>query len=191
MTGGKAVAAPDRRVLEQARRNERRDAVPFLPDQQQQRRRAKRQQSENFRQRAGANVLDLRERENDISLLAQSFLNRFAAQVPKKGLAFDRDAIRAINAHQWPGNVRELENSVRRAVIMAEGKHLTAKDLGLTSGVTGNVATLKSAREALEREFIQRGLRKHAGKITAAATDLGVSRPTLYELMEKLEIARD
>ena len=133
----------------------------------------------------------LRERENDISMLAQAFLNRFAAQVPKKGLAFDRDAIRAINAHQWPGNVRELENSVRRAVIMAEGKHLTAKDLGLTSAITGNVATLKSAREALEREFIQRALRKHAGKITAAATDLGVSRPTLYELMEKLEIARD
>jgi two-component system NtrC family response regulator len=133
----------------------------------------------------------LRERENDISLLAQSFLNRFAAQVPKKGLAFDRDAIRSINTHQWPGNVRELENSVRRAVIMAEGKHLTAKDLGLTSGVTGNIATLKNAREALEREFIQRALRKHAGKITAAATDLGVSRPTLYELMDKLEIARD
>jgi two-component system NtrC family response regulator len=133
----------------------------------------------------------LRDRENDITMLAQAFLNRFAAQVPKKGLAFDRDAIRSINAHQWPGNVRELENSVRRAVIMAEGKHLTAKDLGLTSSVTGNVATLKSAREALEREFIQRALRKHAGKITAAATDLGVSRPTLYELMDKLEIARD
>jgi two-component system NtrC family response regulator len=133
----------------------------------------------------------LRDRENDISLLAQAFLNRFATQVPKKGLAFDRDAIRSINTHQWPGNVRELENSVRRAVIMAEGKHLTAKDLGLTSGVTGNIATLKNAREALEREFIQRALRKHAGKITAAATDLGVSRPTLYELMDKLEIARD
>jgi two-component system, NtrC family, response regulator len=133
----------------------------------------------------------LRDRENDISLLAQSFLNRFAAQIPKKGLAFDRDAIRAINTHLWPGNVRELENSVRRAVIMAEGKHLTARDLGLTSAMTGNIATLKNAREALEREFIQRALRKHAGKITAAATDLGVSRPTLYELMEKLEIARD
>jgi two-component system NtrC family response regulator len=133
----------------------------------------------------------LRDRENDITMLAQAFLNRFAAQVPKKGLAFDREAIHALNTHPWPGNVRELENSVRRAVIMAEGKHLTAKDLGLASAITGNVATLKSAREALEREFIQRALRKHAGKITAAATDLGVSRPTLYELMEKLEIARD
>ncbi|HTV40848.1 MAG TPA: PEP-CTERM-box response regulator transcription factor [Candidatus Sulfotelmatobacter sp.] len=133
----------------------------------------------------------LRDRENDISLLAQAFLNRFATQHSKKGLAFERDALRSLNTHLWPGNVRELENSVRRAVIMAEGKRLTAKDLGLMSGVVGNVATLKSAREALEREFIQRALRKHAGKITAAATDLGVSRPTLYELMEKLEIARD
>ncbi|MGH8023552.1 MAG: sigma 54-interacting transcriptional regulator, partial [Limisphaerales bacterium] len=96
----------------------------------------------------------LRERENDISMLAQAFLNRFAGQMTKKGLAFDRDAIRAINAHQWPGNVRELENSVRRAVIMAEGKHLTAKDLGLAARFAGNVATLKNAREALEREFI-------------------------------------
>ena len=85
----------------------------------------------------------------------------------------------------------DIENNIRRAVIMAEGKHLTARDLGLTSAMTGNIATLKNAREALEREFIQRALRKHAGKITAAATDLGVSRPTLYELMEKLEIARD
>jgi len=133
----------------------------------------------------------LRDRENDISLLAQAFLNRFAAQIPKEGLAFDREAIRSINTHQWPGNVRELENSVRRAVIMAEGKHLTTKDLGLSSAMGLNFATLKSAREALEREFIQRALRKHSGKITAAATDLGVSRPTLYELMEKLDIARE
>lgn len=133
----------------------------------------------------------LRDRENDITMLAQAFLNRFAAQAPQKGLTFEREAIRVLNTHLWPGNVRELENSVRRAVIMAEGKNLTAKDLGLGSAITGNVATLKSAREALEREFIQRALRKHAGKITAAATDLGVSRPTLYELMEKLEIVRD
>jgi two-component system, NtrC family, response regulator len=132
----------------------------------------------------------LRDRENDISLLAQSFLDRFTSQTPKKGIAFDREAVRVINAHLWPGNVRELENCIRRAVIMAEGKHLTANDLGLNSANEGKLTTLKSAREALEREFIQRALRKHSGRITAAATDLGVSRPTLYELMEKLEIAR-
>jgi len=132
----------------------------------------------------------LRERENDILLLAQSFLNRFADQIPKKGLAFDREAVRAINSHLWPGNVRELENCVRCAVIMAEGKYLTTKDLGLNFATSANINTLKHAREALEREFIQRALRKHSGRITAAATDLGVSRPTLYEMMDKLEIAR-
>jgi two-component system NtrC family response regulator len=74
----------------------------------------------------------LRERENDIHLLAQSFLQRFAAQVKKVGLTFDRGAVRALTSHSWPGNVRELENCVRRAVIMAEGKRLTAQDLELT-----------------------------------------------------------
>ena len=132
----------------------------------------------------------LRERGNDIPLLAQSFLHRFAAQIPKEGMAFDKEAINAMNSHSWPGNVRELENCVRRAVIMAEGKHLTTPDLGLAPATGGNLGTLKSAREAVERDIIQRVLRKHSGKITPAATELGISRPTLYELMEKLEIAR-
>ena len=75
----------------------------------------------------------LRERENDIRFLAQSFLQRFGAQSHKTGLSFDPEAFRAMNRHGWPGNVRELENSVRRAVIMAESKRLTAKDLELAS----------------------------------------------------------
>ena len=132
----------------------------------------------------------LRERENDIPLLAQSFLHRFAAQIPKEGMAFDKEAIQSMNSHPWPGNVRELENCVRRAVIMAEGKHLTTQDLGLAPATGGSLGTLKSAREAVERDIIQRVLRKHSGKITQAATELGISRPTLYELMEKLGIAR-
>ena len=132
----------------------------------------------------------LRERENDIPLLAQSFLHRFAAQVSKEGLTFDKEAVRAMNTHSWPGNVRELENCVRRAVIMAEGKRLTVQDLGLTVVAGESLGTLKSARETVEREVIQRALRKHSGKIAATATELGVSRPTLYELMEKLGIAR-
>jgi len=132
----------------------------------------------------------LRERENDIFMLAQSFLQRFAVQVKKTGLTFDKGAVRALNSHSWPGNVRELENCVRRAVIMAEGKRLTAQDLELASA-TGNTGTLKEAREATEREMIQRALRKHSGKITSAAMELGISRPTLYELMEKLGIARE
>ena len=132
----------------------------------------------------------LRERENDICMLAQSFLQRFAAQIKKTGLTFDKTAVRALSSHSWPGNVRELENCVRRAVIMAEGKRLTVQDLELTS-VTGNMGTLKDAREAVEREMIGRALRKYSGRITNAATELGISRPTLYELMEKLGISRE
>jgi two-component system, NtrC family, response regulator len=131
----------------------------------------------------------LRDREGDVRLLAQSFLQRFAVEAKKAGMAFDRDAVRAMNNHTWPGNVRELENCVRRAVIMAEGKRLTVQDLELSSAAA-NFATLKDAREAAEREMVQRTLRKHSGKIAPAAIELGVSRPTLYELMEKLGIAR-
>ena len=133
----------------------------------------------------------LRERENDISLLGQSFLQRFALQVKKAGLTFDRAAIRALNSHSWPGNVRELENCVRRAVIMAEGKRLTVQDIELTPVASGNFGTLKEAREAVEREIVEHVLRKHSGNIAAAATELGISRPTLYELMKKLGIARE
>ena len=133
----------------------------------------------------------LRERENDVRLLAQFFLNRFAAQVNKTNLAFDPDAIRALNKHAWPGNVRELENCIRRAVIMADGRRVTARDLELEpSGLGANVVTLKDAREAVERQMVQQALKKHGGKIAPAAVELGLSRPTLYELMDKLGIVR-
>ena len=134
----------------------------------------------------------LRDRENDIRLLAQFFLQRFAAQINKSGLTFDAEALRALNRHAWPGNIRELENCVKRAVIMAEGKRLTAQDLELAAANSGaGFTTLKDARENVEREMVQQALRKNSGKITAAANDLGISRPTLYELMEKLGIVRE
>jgi len=133
----------------------------------------------------------LRDRENDVRVLAQFFLKRFATEVGKPGLAFDPEALRVLNKHSWPGNVRELENCVRRAVIMADGKRVTASDLELTPGVAANAVTLKEAREAVERQMIQQALRKHGGKIAPAAVELGLSRPTLYELMEKLGIARE
>ena len=112
-------------------------------------------------------------------------------EVQEGGLAFDREAVRALNSHSWPGNVRELENCVRRAVIMAEGKRLTVQDLELPAAAGANLGTLKDAREAVEREMVQRTLRKYSGKIAPAAVELGVSRPTLYELMEKLGIAKE
>ena len=134
----------------------------------------------------------LRARETDIILLAQAFLQRFATLNGKPSLVFGQEAQKAINHHKWPGNVRELENRVRRAVIMAEGKRLTANDLELGDILSApQTATLKDAREALEREMIQQSLRKHSGKITSVAAELGVSRPTLYELMDKLGIVRE
>jgi len=127
----------------------------------------------------------LRDRGTDVRLLAQFFLSRFAAQGNKPNLAFDQDAIRALNRHTWPGNVRELENCVRRAAIMADGRRVTAADLELNaSGVGPNVVTLKDAREAVERQMVQQAL------IAAAAAELGLSRPTIYELMEKLGISK-
>jgi two-component system NtrC family response regulator len=134
----------------------------------------------------------LRARETDIQLLAQSFLQRFGTFNGKNNLAFGQDAIRALNHHKWPGNVRELENRVRRAVIMAEGKRLTAEDLELGEIRSApQTSTLKDARENIERELIQQALRKHSGKVTSVAAELGVSRPTLYELMDKLGIVRE
>jgi len=133
----------------------------------------------------------LRDRDHDVRLLAQFFLAKFAAQVNKPNLVFDQDAIRTLNKHDWPGNVRELENCIRRAVIMSEGRRVTAKDLELnTSGQGPNVTTLKEAREAVERQMVQQALKKHGGKIAPAAVELGLSRPTLYELMEKLGISK-
>ena len=134
----------------------------------------------------------LRQRGEDIALLASEFLRRYAAQHGKKQLTLAPDAFNAITAYEWPGNVRELQNRVQRAVIMAEGKRLTANDLELEPiSSPASVPTLREAREGVEREIVQAALRRHGGKITSAAQDLGISRPTLYELMEKLGLGKD
>ena len=133
----------------------------------------------------------VRDRGEDIILLAQSFMQQFSAESGKSGLTLGQDATRAIRRHSWPGNVRELQNRVRRAVIMSSGKRLSAEDLELeksSDSVEG--LSLKDAREALEKDMIQRALKKHSGKITAAAMELGISRPTFYELMEKLGVQK-
>jgi two-component system NtrC family response regulator len=134
----------------------------------------------------------LREREGDTRLLAQYFLHRFAGEIGKRGLTFDRDALRAMGRYSWPGNIRELENRVRRAVIMTEGKRVTIQDLELEgTAALVQAATLKAARETLDRGMVLQALRKHSWKIAPAAAELGVSRPTLYELMEKLGVAKE
>ena len=137
-------------------------------------------------------VPPLRERGDDIILVAQNFLNYYGAEHAKPGLTFAPDALRALNLHRWPGNVRELQNRVQRAVIMANGKRVSAGNLELTDALSAlPPQTLREARESVEREVVQDALRRHRGKVTAAALELGISRPTLYELMEKLGIDRD
>lgn len=139
----------------------------------------------------GIEIPSLRERGEDVVLMAKFFLDRFAAQNRKKNLLFAPDAHRAFYTHSWPGNVRELQNRIQRAVIMAEGKRITAEDMELEEAAgpaTGS--TLKEARETTERELVQRALKRYSGKIAPAAAELGISRPTLYELMEKLGVEK-
>jgi two-component system NtrC family response regulator len=139
-------------------------------------------------------LLPLRERGEDVGFLAREFLQRYSDQDGRPKLVFAPDALRAINSHSWPGNVRELQNRVKRGVIMAGGSRVTAKDLELQRDkgvVASGATTLRQAREHVERELIEQALRRHSGKITTAAADLGISRPTLYELMEKLGIPNE
>src|SRR5438477_5864926 len=134
----------------------------------------------------------LRERGDDAMSLAQEFLQRYAAQNGRSNVTFAPEALRAINKHRWPGNVRELQNRIKRAVIMADSRRITERDLELdaTEGMSGS-ATLKEARESIEREMVQRALKRNLGRISSAAAELGISRPTLYELMDKLGISRE
>ncbi len=133
----------------------------------------------------------LSDRGEDVVLVAKEFLERFAAKNGKKGLSFTPGAVQAMMKYAWPGNIRELQNRVQRAVIMADTKRITASDLELTETVEKPVLTLREARENAEREAVTASLGRNGGKISAAAAELGISRPTLYELMEKLGMARD
>jgi two-component system NtrC family response regulator len=138
-------------------------------------------------------LLPLRERGEDIVFLAREFLQRYAAQEGQPKLVFAPDALRSMTRYSWPGNVRELQNRVKRAVIMASGSRVTAKDLELaqTQDMASVATTLRQAREHVEREMIQQALKRNAGRITSTAAELGISRPTLYELMQKLGITKE
>jgi two-component system NtrC family response regulator len=133
----------------------------------------------------------LTQREGDVLMLAKDFLERHALESGKQLLGFTPSALRRLEAHRWPGNVRELDNRIKRAVLMAEGKTVTPEDLELASPYSdSNGRGLKGAREALERDLIQRVLAKHRGNLSQSAAELGVSRPTLYDLIKKLAVAR-
>jgi two-component system, NtrC family, response regulator len=126
----------------------------------------------------------LRERIGDAVLLAQHFKNRFCASEGRPTMHFSPDAIAAIEAHGWPGNVREMENCIKRAVIMAEGTQITTADLGLPeAGAADESIDLRTARDAAEYKVMVKALARSGGNIARAAEMLGVSRPTLYDLM--------
>jgi len=133
----------------------------------------------------------LREREGDVFMLAKAFLNRYAEEAKRRITGFTNQAMRAIENYSWPGNVRELENRIKRAVIMAEGNKISPADLELgMHHAKDEFLNLKEAREAMEKEMILKALTKTKDNVTRAAEALGISRPTLYELMEKLGIER-
>jgi two-component system NtrC family response regulator len=134
----------------------------------------------------------LRERKGDISLLAMALLQRYVFENKKKVTGFTPQAMKALGSYDWPGNIRELENRIKRAVIMAEGTKLTPEDLELISPSTKyEERGLRGARETVEKDLIERVLMKNKGNITKAAKELEISRPTLYEMMEKLGIEKD
>lgn len=133
----------------------------------------------------------LRERGEDICLLANFFLNRYITEFGKKIRGLSPAAEHALRTYAWPGNVRELENKIKRAILMAEGAFLEPIDLGFESEEQAAVTfptdkmTLKQARDRLEREMLVDSLKSYAGNIAKASEHLGVSRPTFYDLMKK------
>jgi len=133
------------------------------------------------------NIPPLRARSGDAALLAHAFVRRFAEEQNRGGISLREDALRAIDAHSWPGNVRELENCIKRAVIMADANQITADDVGL-SGAGDNekgVLDLRHARDDAERRAIIAALARADGNVVKASELLGVSRPTLYDLMHR------
>jgi two-component system, NtrC family, response regulator len=131
----------------------------------------------------------LAERHGDATLLAKHFLNRFAKEMNPQVKGFAPSALAAINDWPWPGNVRELENRMKRAVIMAEGKLITAEDLDLSTGeANGQPVNLKAAREEADRKAIRQAIARTEGNISNAAKLLGISRPTLYDLLKQYGI---
>jgi two-component system NtrC family response regulator len=135
-------------------------------------------------------IPSLAERHGDATLLAKHFLARFAREMNPQVKGFSPGALGAINAWPWPGNVRELENRIKRAVIMSEGKLVTTDDLDLSErgGPEPMPVNLKSAREAADRKAIRRALAETENNISGAAKLLGISRPTLYDLMKQYQL---
>jgi two-component system NtrC family response regulator len=143
------------------------------------------------------NVPPLKERENDIRLLANAFLERYNVMFKKKIKGFSKSALEAIENYDWPGNVRELENKLQKAVITADSNIIESHHLGLQEQmeIHGESLkkryegiTLKEARKKLEKDLIERVVKRHNGNIKRASEELGISRPTLYDLIDKYKL---
>jgi two-component system NtrC family response regulator len=136
-------------------------------------------------------IPSLAERAGDAVLLARHFTNRFAREMNPKVQGLAPDALAAIDAYAWPGNVRELENRVKRAVIMADGKMLGVADLDLPGSSTGDALpiNLRAAREVADRKAIRQALSRTDNNISGAAKLLGISRPTLYDLLKQYRLS--
>ena len=131
----------------------------------------------------------LAERHGDVTLLAQHFLQRFARELNPQVKGLTPEALAALNDWKWPGNVRELENRIKRAVIMSDGRLVGAADLDLGEPDAGSeFLNLKAAREAADRKAIRQALARTENNISSAAKLLGVSRPTLYDLMKQYDL---
>jgi DNA-binding NtrC family response regulator len=128
-------------------------------------------------------VPPLRERRDDLVTLAEHFFHVYASEKSPRLKGFSNRAIEAILDHDWPGNVRELINRVRRAIVMSEGRAITARDLELAEYVEIVPVSLAQAREAAERQAIELALLRHRGRLGDAAQELGISRVTLYRLL--------
>ena len=135
------------------------------------------------------NIPPLRARVGDPALLAHAFVRRFAQEQNRGALALSEDAVRAIESHPWPGNIRELENCIKRAVIMADGNQISSEDIGLQdpgADETDNSLDLRVIRDTAEKRAILAAMGRVNGNMVRAAELLGVSRPTLYDLMHRL-----
>ena len=131
----------------------------------------------------------VREREGDSVLLARTFIEKFAKEHNKKVPSMSKVALLAVENYQWPGNVREMENKIKRAIIMLDGNQVSVEDLELEDVVSDDIPfNLREVREDAERKAVLRALNHVNGNIAQAAETLGVSRPTLYDLIKKLNI---
>ena len=136
------------------------------------------------------NIPPLRERSGDKTLLAHALMERFNETQKRNVRSIAPDALQAIEAHPWPGNVREMENTMKRAVIMADGTQITCEDIGLSPPVEADdqPLNLRQVRDEAERHAVTRAIARSNGNIAQAAELLGVSRPTLYDLMSRFNL---